>query len=161
MPFGIASQLPTNLSEYMKLGRAQKPGPSTGNIECFTFAVPTVATSAGTQVRAVTYLPGGDYHILAITWNTRAFTGTPDMLVSAAPTAQGAAGVQIVGFTTTFSATPSGIYYSSDLGNPRVSGDINPYMRIELGMASSTLTDLAVSIFYYRQGHLNPDPVDD
>lgn len=160
MPIGTAAQLPDNHSDYMKTGRSQRPGPVTGTIECLNLSFGFLGSGPSSHERAMTHIPGR-YTILAVTWYSRALTGTPNFRVSANLSATPyVAGISIKD-SIDMAAIPSGIDRSSVLAVTDVDGDTNPMLNISLNMSSASLTDFSATVWYFREGHVNPDAVDD
>lgn len=160
MALGIAGQLPDNLSEYMKVGRSQRPGPVTGVIECFSVSQENYVTQGSNLCRGHTYITG-PYTVLAVTWNVRVPVGSPDMRVAASLTATPFTfGIEISPTVDMF-AISNGIVRSAGLTNKDIDGDTSPWLGVWLSMLGSTIKDLAVTVWFMRHGHSNLAPVDD
>lgn len=160
MPTGVAGQLPDNLSDYMKVGRSQRPGPVTGVIECFTHSSAFIATASSVKTRSMRFI-SGRYKILAVTWYSRASTGTPNFRVDANTAVLPFTANTNIKVSIDMGAIPNGIERSSDLVTSDIDGDATPWLNININMGAATLTDFVATIWYIREGHINADVVDD
>ena len=169
MALGIAAQLPDSIPDHMKVpGRAQRPGPVTGQVECLNLSMATSPTEAGTRARSVIKMTG-PYTVLAVTWYVRdASAGSPQLqiVVDNLPTGKSASVVELLTADILLTDDGDGIIRSGDAtmqNNKFVNADNSlPWLCIMARRGGAdTLIDLAATVWFYRHTHINADTVND